>query len=513
MENTHLQNHHIQQQQQEPKQSTRDINDVGDFDLRSNDAVTDIFKPIKRFSRRCKICRKRFQNIETLRTHVNFHRKVKKDINNVHRNYFCRLCNTSHYGLQSFLEHQKVHQARFISNDFLTIDDSTTLPIQNAGHGSNGGEQVLLRTHNGDIQLAIISSNGHLKDASGTTISPGFISNFQNVVSSNANLLPDVMPGCTIAPSNQAALPAPRQPSLTASKPNNDGLHIDVPNHVRAIYLNGDNSNINILSKQLDILNNKVDCLLKHFNLSVDKDGNLIASTGSLDINLDKSLKDEYSSSVSCNSEGYPPSYSVIQASKEQQQQEYYALTLSSRQLHHGLKGGIQIINQSPENMKISQKSTKGVELWVPSQQYLNQLATLEDQSPQHGVITQDMTSSSFIPNQLIEKVYVESRSRANFAKNLTFAIFSAEERQGKNCTGRVFGKAQLKGQLDQTKLQMVKEATFRKYPCPTEHIDMAWRKECITAIDSGLRNEHRSSRSVAIQSNNEECSRAGKNT
>lgn len=30
--------------------------------------------------------------------------------------------------------------------------------------------------------------------------------------------------------------------------------------------------------------------------------------------------------------EGYPPSYSIEQAAKEQQQQEFYALTLSNRQ-------------------------------------------------------------------------------------------------------------------------------------------------------------------------------------
>ena len=108
----------------------------------------------------------------------------------------------------------------------------------------------------------------------------------------------------------------------------------------------------------------------------------------------------------------------------------------------------------------------------------------------------------------------MESRSRANFAKNLTFAIFSAEERHGKNCTGRVFGKAQLKGQLDQTKLQMVKEATFRKYPCQPNLLDITWRKECITAIDSGLRNEHRSSRSLTMQQNDEEdTSCSGLNT
>ena len=39
--------------------------------------------------------------------------------------------------------------------------------------------------------------------------------------------------------------------------------------------------------------------------------------------------------------EGFPPAYSIVQAAKEQQQQEFYALTLSNRQS--------QALNQSNE--------------------------------------------------------------------------------------------------------------------------------------------------------------------
>ena len=80
------------------------------------------------------------------------------------------------------------------------------------------------------------------------------------------------------------------------------------------------------------------------------------------------------------------------------------------------------------------------------------------------------------IPTILIDKVFVESRSRANFAKNLTIAIFSPEERRGRNCTGHVFGKAKHKEQFDQVKLQAVKEVTFRKYLCSPYLIDITWK-------------------------------------
>ena len=147
---------------------------MGDFDLRDNDTVSDIFKSVKQITRRCKVCRKRFHNVETFRTHVSFHKKMKKVLNTEPRAYLCRVCSTSHNGLQSFVEHQKVHQARFVANDFLSIEDnSSTLAIPTGGHAPGGGEQVLLRTPNGDLQLAIISSNGQMKDAAGVTISPG----------------------------------------------------------------------------------------------------------------------------------------------------------------------------------------------------------------------------------------------------------------------------------------------------------------------------------------------------
>lgn len=42
--------------------------------------------------------------------------------------------------------------------------------------------------------------------------------------------------------------------------------------------------------------------------------------------------------------------------------------------------------------------------------------------------------------------------------------MFLPEERRGRNCTGRVPGKDQHKGQLDPVKLQAVKNITFRKY-------------------------------------------------
>ena len=202
--------------------------------------------------------------------------------------------------------------------------------------------------------------------------------------------------------------------------------------------------------------------------------------------------------------EGFPPSYSMIQAVKEQQQQEYYALTLSSRQAQQLFRNEAEVLNTST-NDEVKQYQPQKAKL-VDISQYFTQISALTGQqqqqtevqnTPQEQNIVEDMIAG--IPTILIDKVFVESRSRANFAKNLTFAIFSPEERRGRNCTGRVFGKAQHKEQLDQVKLQAVKEVTFRKYPCSPYLIDITWKKECITAIDSGLRNENRGNRTQVI--------------
>lgn len=108
-------------------------------------------------------------------------------------------------------------------------------------------------------------------------------------------------------------------------------------------------------------------------------------------------------------------------------------------------------------------------------------------------IVSQEQTFQNVvaIPINIIEKAFSESKSVTNFAKKLTFAIFSPEERRGRNCTGRVPGNCQHKNKLDPVKLQAVKKVTFQKYSCNLENIGYIWRK-CIKAIDSALRNENR---------------------
>jgi len=483
---------------------------------------------------RCKVCRKTFRNHESFKTHVTLHRIKCKKLSFNHqkfgkksgkRIFTCRICDSKHYGLTSLLNHQREHQQidsiRFGHQEEVLTSNSQTFSSKNIETENRDGNQNGLGISNQRI-IVNESIGNHLTvdQITQMQLRESTVSLLESICS--ANRTPQ---SSTLTKSHYSAPPI----DICKTVSSDDGVHLEIPSQVKAIYLNSNNSNnLGDVMKELQRLNRKMDNLIKHLNLPIDEDGNptapLASDTIEIQASNDHQLSDQDSTVIL---EGYPPSYSVVQAAKEQQQQEYYALALSSRQAQQLLKTeSPQILNASPTDLKNLQKS-KGVDLWIPSQQYLSQLATfaeptehqhqtvqVHDQEQEHHqqqhqqqeeqqqqsldhqtIVTETI---NMIPHNIVDKIFIESRSRANFAKNLAFSIFTAEERRGRNCTGRVFGKAQHKEQLDQVKLQAVKEATFRKYPCSTHLIDITWKKECITAIDSGLRNENRASRTIS---------------
>ena len=92
------------------------------------------------------------------------------------------------------------------------------------------------------------------------------------------------------------------------------------------------------------------------------------------------------------------------------------------------------------------------------------------------------------IPEEVLEEVYKASVSRRNLAKNLVFLLFNPEELRNRNCAGKVYGKGLPKERLNQAKLQAVKIATFKKYPCDLSQVDLIWQRECVKAIDKAIR-------------------------
>ena len=86
--------------------------------------------------------------------------------------------------------------------------------------------------------------------------------------------------------------------------------------------------------------------------------------------------------------------------------------------------------------------------------------------------------------------VRTSSDSRPNFAWQLTLKIFTVDELKGKNCSGKCpTGGQNKKGALaDNPKYILLHDIIFHWWPLTAaEKKKDAWR-ECIKAIDSGLR-------------------------
>ena len=81
----------------------------------------------------------------------------------------------------------------------------------------------------------------------------------------------------------------------------------------------------------------------------------------------------------------------------------------------------------------------------------------------------------------LFEETYKESSSMANYAKNLVFKIFAKHELQGSNCSG-MKGKKSLE---KDKRMNVIKEATFKKYPVEDQKRSWSLRRK---AIDSAIR-------------------------
>ncbi|XP_066930467.1 uncharacterized protein [Clytia hemisphaerica] len=152
----------------------------------------------------------------------------------------------------------------------------------------------------------------------------------------------------------------------------NAGLHIEIPSHIKTLsFNNSNNSNsntaqitqLNTLMKSIESLHSKIDVVIKHLNIPLDAEGNplppateLPAATQTIEVNPQSNVTDanpseqknspdtsqqheqqktdlgeETEGETAVLLEGFPPSYSLVQAAKEQQQQEFYALTLSGR--------------------------------------------------------------------------------------------------------------------------------------------------------------------------------------
>ena len=292
--------------------------------------------------------------------------------------------------------------------------------------------------------------------------------NVQNMGLSSASSLMNAL--CSAL--NSQSDGQPQQASTVSAKPGgSEGIQIELPTQVKAIYFNHQSPNLSELMNFMLLMNCKMDAIIKHFNVPLSiQQPNIEIST--VKPQPDEPAQSETSTTPTPTSNTPTPPVAHTPTSKEQQQQDYYASTLMTATTTKPWMNAL-----SPFSLNLAH---------VPEQQAVLHTNAI------HSPIAVAPPVSYIIADSVIEKVFLESRSRGNFAKNLTFQVFSQEERRGRNCTGRVFGRAMPKGPLEAGKLNAVKEATFRKYPCHPSLTDITWKKECITAIDSGLRNETR---------------------
>ncbi len=288
----------------------------------------------------------------------------------------------------------------------------------------------------------------------------------QNMGLSSASSLMNAL--CSALNSQSDGQPQQQASTVSAKPGGSEGIQIELPTQVKAIYFNHQSPNLNELMNFMLLMNTKMDAIIKHFNVPLNiQQPNIELST----VKPQQEEPPQSEASTTPTSATHTPPVVHTPTSKEQQQQEYYASTLMTATSSKPWMNAL-----SPFTLNLPH---------VPDQTVLQTTAL---QSP----IATTAPVAYVISDSVIEKVFLESRSRGNFAKNLTFQVFSPEERRGRNCTGRVFGRAVPKGPLEPGKLNAVKDATFRKYPCHPSLIDITWKKECITAVDSGLRNETR---------------------
>jgi hypothetical protein len=107
------------------------------------------------------------------------------------------------------------------------------------------------------------------------------------------------------------------------------------------------------------------------------------------------------------------------------------------------------------------------------------------------------MNDSYYVDDNLSMIAYSKSKSRRNFAAQLTKLVFTPRERLESNCNGR-----NGKNKLDINRLQVIRNTLFKYYPCKQSTLvldgdtistgdndeNTVWFRDCIPAVDESNR-------------------------
>ena len=104
------------------------------------------------------------------------------------------------------------------------------------------------------------------------------------------------------------------------------------------------------------------------------------------------------------------------------------------------------------------------------------------------GIFRNDLETSTLMDStSFLSNIRLRSCSRKNFAANLVRAVFSEQDRAASNVNGK-----NNKKKLDPTRIQAIKEASFKMFPCSTGETELSAWPACIIAIDQSCRRLNR---------------------
>eukprot|EP00794_Sanderia_malayensis_P020008 gene20008-21969_t len=271
----------------------------------------------------------------------------------------------------------------------------------------------------------------------------------------------------------------------------NGSLNIGIPQSVKTINLMS-SSNEDLGKKDekaeiiayLDVVNSKLDSIIRHFNVPSIAEG-VNAPKHHLQPAHASVIPHHTLNTQSCDKpDSYQQADSMWKANSGSPSMVFHSLAKKGRIAASNLVGTANVNDEDQQDLNQHQQYYEQSNESVQPQEHDGYDDTRNAKSDQYVVE---------LSEELIMKLHHKSLNRGNFAKHLVFNMFSPEERFGRNCFGRRTGwQCGPKSALDSHKLDIVREIVFQYYPCEKDCEDSVWRRECVIAIDTGLRGEHR---------------------
>ena len=259
---------------------------------------------------------------------------------------------------------------------------------------------------------------------------------------------------------------------------NNEDLNIGLPQGVKTINLLSNDSEKSEIISYLNTVNRKLDAIIRHFNVP---SAELASEMPCHEKNCQSECQNGnmQSQEIKNHSSEVPVSLWA----------EDLQVPSMLPRTNLGRKDSSKIHHLSPKPILNGNSETT-----TAKHTFETNTPVSSSSSPVSDLPPMDFSAINIkIPDEIIERLRSRSLNRGNFAKHLVFYLFSPEERRGRNCFGRRAGvQSGPKAPLDPGRLLAVRDMVFQHYPCNAGYEESTWRRECVIAIDTGLRGENR---------------------